>query len=124
MNHLLELFSKKMNEFKVEVTKLGQEIKEKLTKLKSGEFTSDTEVREIEEEVSNKISGEVANIELNNLLTQAQKITKGSIDNLQSQLKKVREGLYGFSISSNSFQQGAYQQQKLKVEKMLKELKN
>ncbi|CAI2176246.1 12686_t:CDS:10 [Funneliformis geosporum] len=98
---IARVIQKKIDEFKVEVARLGQEIKEKLIRLQNSEFTNDKEVREIEEEVSNEVSGEVANIELSNLMTQAQKILKGSVDNLKSQLKKAREDLYSFSIGKN-----------------------
>src|SRR5271163_5010912 len=45
------VIQQKVNEFKVEITKLGNEIKEKLTKLQNGEILSDDEVRAVEEEV-------------------------------------------------------------------------
>jgi hypothetical protein len=94
---IAKVIEQKINEFKVEITKLGQEIGEKLTRLKNGEFVSDKEVRQIEEEVSNKVSGEVANIELNDLMNQAQKILKGSVDSLRGQVEKLLKDLENFS---------------------------
>ncbi|CAG8475321.1 6983_t:CDS:2 [Paraglomus occultum] len=94
---MAEVLEKKINEFKVEIDKLGQIIQDKLNKLKNGEYTSDVEVRQVEEEVSEKVSEEVAVVETDNLLNQAQKVLNAT---------------------------AAYQTKKDKVEKALKDLEN
>ncbi|CAG8602356.1 492_t:CDS:2 [Ambispora gerdemannii] len=121
---MAKVINEKIKEFKVEIDKLGQATKEKLVKLQNGEFTSDIEVRQVEEKVSEKVSEEVANVELNGLLTEAQKILNGVVNNLQSQLKKIKKDLYGIKFSTNPYQQKAYQQQESKVEKLLKNLES
>ncbi|CAG8707974.1 673_t:CDS:2, partial [Ambispora leptoticha] len=121
---IAKVIQQKMKEFKVEINKLGSEIKEKIKKLQNGEITNDEQVREIEEEVSEKVSEEVANVETNDLLAQAQNLLKGTAGNLKSQLEKIKKGLYSLKLSINPYQQKAYQLQKPRIEKALKDLES
>ncbi|CAI2199464.1 16448_t:CDS:2, partial [Funneliformis geosporum] len=88
---IAQIIRQKINEFKVEIAKLGEKINTKLARLENGEVTSDTEVRGIEEEISEEVSQEVANVEVNNLLIQAQNLLNGAADKLKSQLKEKNE---------------------------------
>jgi hypothetical protein len=121
---IAEIIQKKIDEFKVEIAKLGNEIKEKLERLKNGNFSDDNEVRKIEEEVSDKVSKEVANVEVNDLLAQAQKLLNNKAGELKGQLEKIKKGLWSLKITDNPYQQKAYQLKKDEVEKALKGLEN
>jgi len=90
---MAEVLERKIAEFKLQIDKLGQVITDKLNKLKNGEFTSDTEVRQAEEEISEVVSEEVAVVETDNLLTQAQKVLNATAGDLKKQLEKIKKDL-------------------------------
>ncbi|CAI2177562.1 2442_t:CDS:10 [Funneliformis geosporum] len=101
---IAQIIRQKINEFKVEITKLGEKINTKLAQLENGEVTSDTEVRSIEEEISEEVSQEVANVETNNLLTQAQNLLKGA-STYQSKKKEIEQTLSKLEIVSQNTNQ-------------------
>jgi hypothetical protein len=121
---MAEILEKKIREFKVEITELAQAIREKLNQLKNGEITSDSEVRQAEEEVSVAVSEEVAKVELKNFMTEAQKLLKSTANKLQQPIEEMKKRLYNFKFSTNVFQQKAYQTEKSQVEKLERELEN
>ena len=121
---MAEVLERKIAEFKLQIDKLGQVITDKLNKLKNGEFTSDTEVRQAEEEISEVVSEEVAVVETDNLLTQAQKVLNATAGDLKKQLEKIKKDLWSLKLSTNPYQQKAYQTKKDKVEKALRDLEN
>jgi len=90
---MAEVLERKIAEFKLQIDKLGQVITDKLNKLKNGEFTSDTEVRQAEEEISEVVSEEVAVVETDNLLAQAQKVLNTTAGDLKKQLEKIKKDL-------------------------------
>jgi hypothetical protein len=90
---MAEVLERKIAEFKLQIDKLGQVITDKLNKLKNGEFTSDTEVRQAEEEISEVVSQEVAVVETDNLLTQAQKVLNATAGDIKRQLEKIKKDL-------------------------------
>ena len=121
---MAEVLERKIAEFKLQIDKLGQAITDKLNKLKNGGFTSDTEVRQAEEEISEVVSEEVAMVETDSLLNQAQKVLNATAGDLKRQLEKIKKDLWSLKLSTNPYQQRAYQTKKDKVEKALQDLEN
>lgn len=121
---IAKVIQQKIDNAKVEIDKLGDQIKTKLNKLKKGEVSGSIEARQIEEEVSEKISEEVANVEVNNLLTQVQNLLSGAVNDLENQLAKIKRDFYSLKSSLNPFQQKAYQEKYQEVNQSLNALES
>ncbi|CAI2168867.1 6472_t:CDS:2 [Funneliformis geosporum] len=121
---MAKLIQKKIDGAKVKIDKIGGQIKAKLDKLMNGETSSVVETRQIEEEVSEKVSEEVAKVEVDNLLTQAQNLLSGAVSDLENQLGKLKRDFYSLKSSLNPYQRKACQERYREVSQSLKALES
>jgi len=112
----------------IDESKLSEEQRSKVNKLKNGEYTDINKINEVVNEISESANKEGTKSRLNELLAKAESLVKGtikgSIDSLKKQAKEVQEGLYSFVYDTNSYKKDVYQSNQEKITSALKELEN